>query len=205
MGKRSIWATHARYFRRCWQQDAFDAIIADPPYGVGKDYGDLSTDDVATFQWAVSLVADAGLPASVCMSVSRLYDLPRRPQWTGVWNKPLSMSGLIAYPIYPHWEPIAFYNIKGDFAGNKGHRSDVFTFAPTRADADGHPTPKPESLMAELIRFFGRKRICEPFMGSGTALLAAKNMGVEGVGIEIEERWCEEAAKRLQQEVMVFA
>ena len=89
-------------------------IIADPPYGVGKDYGDASKDDLVTFQWAVELVADSGLPASVHMSVSRLYDLPRRPQWTGVWNKPLGMSGLIAYPVYPHWEPIAFYNIKGD-------------------------------------------------------------------------------------------
>jgi DNA modification methylase len=181
-----------------------DCIIADPPYGVGKEYGDLSRDDLATFQWAVELIADFGLPASVHMSVSRLYDLPRQPQWTGVWNKPLGMSALIAYPIYPHWEPIAFYNIKGDYAGNNGHRSDVFTFIPARAQDSLHPSPKPESLVAELIRFFNRETILDPFMGSGTTLVAAKNLRRKAIGIEIEERYCEIAANRLRQEVFQF-
>jgi site-specific DNA-methyltransferase (adenine-specific) len=181
-----------------------DCIVADPPYGVGKNYGDLSFDDLATFQWAVALVADSGLPASVHLSVSRLYDLPRRPQWTGVWNKPLGMSGLIAYPIYPHWEPIAFYNIQGDFSGNKGHRSDVFTFSPENASVSGHPSPKPESLAAELIRFFNRETVLDPFMGTGTTLVAAKNLGRKAIGIEIEEKYCEIAAKRLAQTIMKF-
>lgn len=179
-------------------------VIADPPYGVGKDYGELSKDDLETFVWAVEMIADSGVPSSVNMSVSRLYDLPRRPQWTGVWNKPLGMSGLIAYPIYPHWEPIAFYNIKGDYAGNKGHRSDVFTFMPERAFGSGHPSPKPESLSAELIRFFNQYVVLDPFMGSGTTLVAAKNLGREAVGIEIEERYCEIAANRLRQSVFQF-
>jgi site-specific DNA-methyltransferase (adenine-specific) len=179
-------------------------VIADPPYGVGKDYGCLSKDNLSTFRWAVALVADSGLPASVHMSVSRLYDLPRRPQWTGVWNKPLGMSGLIAYPIYPHWEPIAFYNIKGDYAGNNGHRSDVYTVLPIRPDPEGHPSPKPEALTAELIRFFNTYVYIDPFMGSGTTLVAAKNLGRKAIGIEIEERYCEIAAKRLSQEVFDF-
>jgi len=184
--------------------DLPSCIIADPPYGVGKDYGEGSKDDLATFQWAVELVADAGLPASVHMSVSRLYDLPRRPQWTAVWNKPLGMSGLIAYPIYPHWEPIAFYNIKGDYAGNNGHRSDVYEFMPIRADKEGHPTPKPEGLAAELIRFFNTYVVIDPFSGSGTTLVAAKNLRYSAVGIEIEEKYCEIAANRLRQSVLNF-
>lgn len=183
----------------------YDCIIADPPYGVGKDYGELSSDDLPTFQRAVELIADAGKPAAVCMSVSRLYDLPRRPQWTGVWNKPLGMSGLIAYPIYPHWEPIAFYNIKGDYAGNNGHRSDVFTFTPARAQDSEHPSPKPLPLMAELLSFFRPKIAVEPFMGSGGMVMAAKRMGIRAIGIEIEEKWCELTARRLSQEVFDFS
>ena len=183
----------------------FGAVVADPPYGVGKEYGHAFVDDVATFQWAVCLVADTGRPASVCMSVPRLYDLPRRPQWTGVWAKSLSMSGLIAYPIYPHWEPIAFYNIKGDFAGNKGHRSDVFESMPEAARNFDHPTPKPVDLMKQLIAFLPTKgSILDPFMGSGTTLVAAKNLGRKAIGIEIEEKYCEIAAKRLAQEVFDF-
>jgi DNA modification methylase len=62
-----------------------------------------------------------------------------------------------------------------------------------------HPTEKPEPLMAELIAKCPRGVIVDPFMGSGTTLVAAKRLGVAAVGIEREERYCEIAAKRLAQ------
>src|SRR5262249_1730845 len=131
----------------------YTAIVTDPPYGVGKQYGEGFVDSLAFFQEAISLVASLAVPSAVHIPVPRLFDLPVKPQWVGVWDKMLGMSGLIAYPIYPHWEPIAFYHIKGDYAGNKGHRSDVFHFAPAKASISGHPTPKPLPLVRELIRF----------------------------------------------------
>ena len=66
-----------------------------------------------------------------------------------------------------------------------------------------HPTQKPVSLMRWCIERAGSELpVLDPFMGSGTTLRAAKDIGRSAVGIEIEERYCEVAAKRLAQGVL---
>jgi site-specific DNA-methyltransferase (adenine-specific)/modification methylase len=67
-----------------------------------------------------------------------------------------------------------------------------------------HPTQKPISLMAWCIKQAGAvSSLCDPFMGSGTTLRAAKNMGIKSTGIEIEERYCQIAVERLRQESLL--
>ncbi len=64
----------------------------------------------------------------------------------------------------------------------------------------GHPCPRRLDHVRWLVEWFSASLpILDPFAGSGTTLLAAKNFGVPAVGIEIEERFCEVAAKRLEQ------
>lgn len=67
-----------------------------------------------------------------------------------------------------------------------------------------HPTQKPLPLMRWCIKKTTGDTILDPFMGSGTTLRAAKDLGRKAIGIEIEERYCEIAAKRLAQEVFSF-
>jgi site-specific DNA-methyltransferase (adenine-specific) len=70
-----------------------------------------------------------------------------------------------------------------------------------------HPTQKPTALMAWCLTLRWTNEyatILDPFMGSGTTLRAAKDLGRKAIGIEIEERYCEIAAKRLEQEVLAL-
>jgi len=69
---------------------------------------------------------------------------------------------------------------------------------------NSHPAPFPIGLPARAIETTAPELTLDPFMGSGTTLRAAKDAGRQAVGIEIEERWCEMAARRLQQEVLDF-
>lgn len=69
-----------------------------------------------------------------------------------------------------------------------------------------HPTQKPVALMAWIIARWTRpgQTVLDPYMGSGPVPRAAKDLGRKAIGIEIEERYCEIAAKRCQQEVLAL-
>ena len=77
-----------------------------------------------------------------------------------------------------------------------------FTKCPKGMDK-GHPCEKPLSLMLWCIGLIEEATtILDPFMGSGTTLRAAKDLGRKAIGIEIEERYCGIAARRCAQEVI---
>jgi len=66
-----------------------------------------------------------------------------------------------------------------------------------------HPTQKPVALMKWALSFFPNAQwVIDPYMGSGSTLRAAKDLGRKAIGIEIEERYCDVAARRCAQEVM---
>jgi DNA modification methylase len=72
-----------------------------------------------------------------------------------------------------------------------------------RTDVRVHPTQKPIALMKWCLGFApNAKTVLDPFMGSGTTLRAAKDLGIKSIGIEIEEKYCEIAVKRLRQEIL---
>lgn len=67
---------------------------------------------------------------------------------------------------------------------------------------DFHPSEKSVDIARQLIEWTGAQTILDPFMGSGTTLRAAKDLGRKAIGIEIEEKYCEIAARRMAQEVL---
>lgn len=66
-----------------------------------------------------------------------------------------------------------------------------------------HPTQKPLSIVERMVRISSNKgdTVLDPFLGSGTTLVAAYRLGRQGVGIEIDEQYCELAATRLEREI----
>lgn len=189
-----------------------DLIVTDPPYNAGKDYGE-GTNDKRTWaeycEWIVPIIemcecSSSGL-VMMFLSVNGLLELSqvKRPRHVCVWEKPMSFAPRMGgSPFLPHWEPCAIYGKPWGEGGRVPayHMSDVWRHNP--AEKNGHPCPKPLSLMTRIISKIPADLLCDPFCGSGTTLVAAKELGRRAVGIELNEEYCEIAAKRLAQEVL---
>ena len=121
----------------------------------------------------------------------------------GAWVKPNGMPQLTGDRPAQGWEAVAIFHagVSGKMRWNGGGYPAVWIH---NKIAGFHPTGKPESLLIEWVNQFSDPGdlILDPFMGSGTTLAAAKRLGRQAIGIEIEEKYCEIAAKRLQQEAL---
>lgn len=67
---------------------------------------------------------------------------------------------------------------------------------------EDHPAARNEQHARWVVKWWGQAPVCDPFVGTGTTLIACKSQGVAAIGIEIEPKYCEIAVKRLRQEVL---
>jgi hypothetical protein len=101
--------------------------------------------------------------------------------------------------IAARWDTSVFTEVGGS-------RADVLTAKVIPSGDRTHPVEKPTSLLAHIVEPTTEPGalLLDPFAGSGSTLLAARISGRRAVGIEGEERYCELAAKRLDQGVLDF-
>jgi len=190
-----------------------DALVTDPPYGIGLEnhgagkhrradaFTIIGDDDgaatLSVLKWAEAL----GL-------VTVVFASPKKP-WPGAWRNILAWDkgGAVGGGGDPAtcwkqtWELVQIAR-NGPLKG--GRDEGVIRRLMTPQQSQLHPAQKPISLMAYLIDKATYGTVLDPFMGSGTTLVAAKALGRHAVGIEIEERHCETAVKRLRQESLML-
>lgn len=123
---------------------------------------------------------------------------------TGAWIKVGATPQFTGDRPASGFEAVTIAHPPGRKRWNGGGKHAVWTHGVERSGERVHTTQKPLSLMTELVAQFTEPNelILDPFMGSGTTLRAAKDLGRRAIGIELEERYCEIAAKRLAQEVL---
>lgn len=182
-----------------------DAVVTDPPYGIAITFRQGYSFAGATVRGDESTAArDAVLqwlgdrPAIVfgAWRVQR----PENVRALLIWEKGEHVGmGDLALPWKPNFEEI--YIIGGKFVGER--RGSVLrhhAIAGTVALRDGrnHPTEKPVSLMADLIRPLHADVICDPFMGSGSTGVACVRLGRKFVGIEVDPEHFKTACKRIE-------
>lgn len=117
--------------------------------------------------------------------------------WDKMWIGPGGMQGL-----RPSYELAALFVHKGFALPNRG-LPDIWQSKWSSHKPTGHKAEKPLDLVTRMIGESPGAVVLDPFLGSGTTLLAAKDLGRQAIGIEIEERYCEIAAKRLRQGVLL--
>ena len=209
----------------------FGAVIGDPPYCSGgrqqaqargivskangtEDADWFLTDNMGSDSYVWWMREIAGELFARAATGAHLYMFTDWRQYTNVVTacetKGWALRGVVV------WDKDRG-GAMGSFWRNNHEWIPVFSKGPPRALPHGgffntwrgskpqggpHPTMKPPGLVQYLVEACGDATVLDPWMGSGTTLVAAKNLGRRAIGIEIEERYCEIAARRLSQEVL---
>ena len=193
--------------REILPQLEYDLVISDPPYGINHptNYRARGRGKLAECNDYVPVAGD-GEPFDPtpyldhpCLLWGGNYFADKLPPSSGwlLWDK------MRPHDLDQATAEMAWTNFV------KGAR--VFRYLWNGMLRDGnedlvHPTQKPVALMAWCLslKWTPQGTILDPFMGSGTTLRTAKDLGRKAIGIEIEEKYCEIAAKRMSQSVFDF-
>ena len=202
------------------------AVITDPPYterthskarkkltgsstsaviesGV-TTFGAITDEDLRTMLAECGRVSEGWVIATLDYRHAVEFDVDPpeglKCQRLGVWVKTNPTPQITGDRPAQGWESIAYlHRAQGRSKWNGGglHGNYVSPIAPP----EGHPTAKPLLMLRDMVRKFTNPGdvVLDPFAGSGTTLRAAVDEGRKAIGVELEERYCEIIAKRLQQ------
>jgi site-specific DNA-methyltransferase (adenine-specific) len=194
---------------------AADVLVTDPPYGIG--YGRkrgtwaMPADRPATIAGDADTAPRDWVLAQWPRPAMVFGDLKLRPAGTRktlVYRKPPDSGTHGALAGFRH--DIEAVYLLGRWPAALGGSSSVIESRARMVGGSvgpaaryGHPHAKPVDVMETLIAAWPPGVVADPFAGSGSTLIAARNLGRKAIGVEIDERYCERAARRLCQDVLI--
>lgn len=194
-----------------------DVVVADPPYtfglassiheGKAGSWGDLMNNAVWYALWLADCkrltAARQGaawvfnswrtLPVLAKAASSLRWPIESMLVWDKQWIGPGGSRGL-----RPSYELVALFVQQGFALKDRG-LPDIWPVQWSSHKPNSHPAEKPLALISKIITESDGDLVLDPFMGSGTTLRAAKDLGRRAIGIEIEERFCQRATERMSQ------
>lgn len=213
-----------------WWTDA-DVLVTDPPYGIGYKQGQMTgaTRELrAASRTYLKQTGQYGIKSDKDITARdkalKLWGKDRPGIVFGHWRRPRPENTVmrllwikrepgtgLARPRDTPWitrdEEIYVIGEKTSPFVNGTVETNIYETSQMISNlirGDGHPTAKPLGLMQRLVQKCPKGLIADPFAGSGSTLVAAKLLGRHAVGVELEERYCEVAARRLSQGVLDF-
>lgn len=183
-----------------------DLVVTDPPYGLGFQY-----EQFTDTQENLKKLIDSFMPEVLRISKRVLLTpgttnvhLYPPPKWMLAWvygttNARNSWG-------FTSWQPILAYGKDAYLENGMGARMDIIKDSTVADHKWEHPCPKPYSFIEKLILRGSVKEtdvIFDPFLGSGTTAVAAKQLGRKFIGIELSKKYCEIAEARLRQEILL--
>ena len=185
------------------QLEPVDLVLTDPPYGM--DYQSAWRTDKT--QWKDKIHGDKEFPVwlfdlnprNALFTFCRwdnLKDIPK-PKSFIVWDKMCHSMGDLNHEFGRQWEGIAFY----PGANHKFLKRpvDIIRCPKVAPDKLQHPNQKPPGVWSPILKTHSGI-VLDPFLGSGTTAVACEQLNRKWIGIEISEKYCEIAAKRLEHE-----
>lgn len=198
-----------------WSDYIGYTVVTDPPFNIGYGY-DVHSDKMDEYHYQEMLALTCRGPSVVIHYPEELFKLSRTletiPEKMVAWVYPSNTRR--------QWRGIAWFNCKPDFSragqpyknpadrrvakliadGKECRLYDWWEINQVKnvsADKTAHPCQMPLEVMLRILKVTNPKKVIDPFMGSGTTLLACKMLGIEAVGIDKSAAYCEIAQQRL--------
>jgi len=189
------------------------SIVTDPPYGIAWSRATWEDDPAQYGEMMRWLSAEATRLGHWAFVFQSMLNCGHFHEWFPPgWRLFAACKNFaqIRLGVWRSWDPVVFWYAGEDKeprpVGYVGRDYHVGNVAGVFGDGNDHPCPRPTDTMRHIVALTtgAPGGVIDPFMGSGTTLVAAKSLGVQAVGIEMNEKYCEMAARRLDQECLAL-